>query len=135
MQDIMDITGGSGADVIVEMLANANLARDTRLVARNGRIVVVGSRGDVTISPRELMAREASVTGVMLYNATQRELDGAAASIFAMLASGALRVRVGAEYGMADAAAAHEHVIDPVGQGHGGANGKVVLRVAAAAAD
>jgi hypothetical protein len=37
------------------MLANVNLSYDTKLLANNGRVIVIGSRGEVTINPRELM--------------------------------------------------------------------------------
>ena len=36
-----DATGGRGADVIVEMLANASLSKDIKLVANKGRIGVM----------------------------------------------------------------------------------------------
>ena len=36
-----DATGGRGADVIVEMLANASLSKDLKLVANKGRIGVI----------------------------------------------------------------------------------------------
>jgi NADPH2:quinone reductase len=58
---IREATGGSGVDVILEMLANVNLGADLKLLAKGGRVIVIGSRGDVTITPRDLMARAASV--------------------------------------------------------------------------
>lgn len=51
-------------DVMLEMLAN-NL-NDLKLVAAGGHVVVIGSRGNIEITPRDLMQREASVTGLML---------------------------------------------------------------------
>ena len=36
-----DATGGHGADVIIEMLANASLSKDLKLVANKGRIGVM----------------------------------------------------------------------------------------------
>ena len=38
-----DATGGHGADVIIEMLANASLSKDLKLVANKGRIGVCQS--------------------------------------------------------------------------------------------
>ena len=35
-----DATGGRGADIIIEMLANASLTKDLQLVALKGRIGV-----------------------------------------------------------------------------------------------
>ena len=62
-KQVMELTGGRGVDIIVEMLANRNLAVNLRLVARRGRVVVVGSRGPVEINPRDAMVREASIFG------------------------------------------------------------------------
>lgn len=62
---IMAATEHKGVDVIIEMLANANLGKDLGLLARGGVVAVVGSRGTVEINPRDLMQREAAVIGVM----------------------------------------------------------------------
>ncbi len=61
LEDILRATGNRGLDVILEMPANVNLSHDTKLLANNGRVIVIGSRGEVTINPRELMGRRASV--------------------------------------------------------------------------
>lgn len=61
----MQATDGKGVDVIVEMLANVNLGHDLKMLAHRGTVAVVGSRGDVQITPRDLMSREASIVGVM----------------------------------------------------------------------
>jgi hypothetical protein len=54
-------------DVILEMLANVNLAHDTQILANNGRVIVIGSRGEVTMNPRELMTRRASIRALALW--------------------------------------------------------------------
>src|SRR6185503_18639070 len=55
---IIDATGGNGVDIVLEMLANVNLDRDLSLVARGGRVVVVGNRGRIEINPRDSMNRD-----------------------------------------------------------------------------
>jgi hypothetical protein len=55
------------------MLANVNLAQDLKLLAPQGRVVVIGSRGDVTISPRDLMTRRGSIHGFTLWGVTEAE--------------------------------------------------------------
>jgi len=55
--EIMKATAGRGVDIILEMLANVNLATDLKLLAINGRVIIIGNRGEVTINPRDLMAR------------------------------------------------------------------------------
>src|SRR5436190_1822783 len=47
LDEVLRITGGAGVPVIIEMLANENLERDLGVLAMGGRIVVVGSRGEI----------------------------------------------------------------------------------------
>lgn len=70
---ILRSTGGRGVDIILEMLANMNLGADLKLLATNGRVIVIGSRGDVPITPRDLMIRRASVRAFTLWGATETE--------------------------------------------------------------
>jgi NADPH2:quinone reductase len=120
-QQILDITKGSGVDVLLEMLANVNLGHDLKLVARRGRIVVIGSRGTVEINPREIMLREASIFGVYLWGVLPEEAAEIHAAIQAGLRSQTLRPVVAAEIPLASAADAHRRIVEP------GASGKIVL--------
>ena len=118
---ILKATGGRGVDVILEMLANVNLGQDLKLLAPRGRAIVIGSRGDVTISPRDLMSRRASVRAFTLWAVTEAEEKEIHAGIFAGLANGTLRPVVGKEIPLAEAARAHKEILEP------GAAGKIVL--------
>jgi NADPH2:quinone reductase len=118
---VMAATGGRGVDVVVEMLANANLDRDLDLAARGGRISIVGNRGRVEIDPRTIMGKEATVVGMVLFNATAAELREIHAGLVAGLESGWLKPVIGRELPLADAPAAHTAVMEP------GAAGKIVL--------
>jgi NADPH2:quinone reductase len=118
---IMKATGGRGADVILEMAAHINLDKDLSLLAKFGRIVVVGNRGRVEIDPRGAMGRDASILGLTIFNATPPELAAIHAAIGAGLANGTLKPVVGQELPLAEAPKAHEVVIQP------GAHGKIVL--------
>ena len=115
------ITGGRGADIILEMLANVNLGKDLPLLARNGRVIVIGSRGKVEITPRDLMSRDADVRAMTLFNATEPELACIHAALGAGFENHSLRPIVGRAMPLADAAKAHEAVLAP------GAYGKIVL--------
>ena len=53
--EIREATGGKGVDVVIEMLANVNLARDLSLLGRGGRVVMIGNRGSIEINLRDLM--------------------------------------------------------------------------------
>ena len=118
---LLELTGNKGADVILEMLANVNLQKDIDVVARFGRIVVIGNRGTIEINPRGTMGKDASIHGLSLWNATPAELGEIMAAIGAGLANGTLRPVVGKEFPLAEAAAAQKAVLEP------GAYGKIVL--------
>jgi NADPH2:quinone reductase len=122
LQQIEDLTGGHGVDVIVEMLANINLGKDLTVLAQGGRVAVVGSRGPVEINPRDAMSRDAAILGVMFGNGSAKELAGVYAALNAGLENGTLRPVVGKEFPLAEAAAGHKAVMEP------GALGKIVLR-------
>jgi NADPH2:quinone reductase len=119
---IMQATGGRGIDIILEMLANVNLGADLKLLAQMGRVIVIGSRGDVTITPRDLMSRRASVRAFTLWALTDSEAADVHAGIIAGLENGTLRPVVGSEIPLKDAAQAHIQVMRP-----SGAHGKIVL--------
>lgn len=95
VEQVMAATNGAGVDGIVEMLANANLDHDCKMVAMHGTIAVVGSRGSVSIAPRDLMRKDASITGVMLWHSTDAELEAAARAIADGVARGELKPVVG----------------------------------------
>ncbi len=120
-EEILKSTGGRGVDVILEMLANVNLATDLKLLASRGRAVVIGNRGEITINPRELMARRASVCGFTLWAVTDAEAGEIHAAIAAGLENGTLRPIVDKEFPLKDAPLAHQEILAP------GTFGKIVL--------
>ena len=120
-EEIMALTKGRGVDVILEMLANVNLAKDLTLLALRGRVVVIGNRGSIEINPRATMQRDLSILGLTLMNATKEELVGIHAALIAGLESGTLNPVVGREMPLADAPRAHRAVMEP------GAYGKIIL--------
>lgn len=121
LEQLMKLTEGRGVDVILEMLANVNLGKDLTVLAKHGRVIVIGSRGNVEITPRELMKRDADIRAMTLFNATDVELAGIHTALGAGLENGTLRPVVGREMPLADAAKAHVAVLEP------GAYGKIVL--------
>ncbi len=115
------LTGGRGMDVILEMLANMNLGKDLSLLARGGRVVIIGSRGNVEINPRDIMSREADVLGMTLFNASESALASIHAALVAGLDNGTLRPVVAQQMPLADAPKSHQAIMEP------GALGKIVL--------
>lgn len=121
LDKVAELNCGQGVDVILEMLANVNLDRDLLHLGRGGRVVVIGSRGRVEIDPRYTMGKEASILGMSLYNATERELVSMHAAFEAGLANGTLRPVVSRELPLTEAATAHHAVLES------NTSGKIVL--------
>ena len=120
-KQILDLTNGRGVDVIVEMLANVNLGHDLKMLAPRGRVVVVGSRGSVEINPRDLMAREGAVFGLVLWDVPDAEAAEIHAALQAGLGNGTLRPVIASELPLASAPEAHRRIMES------GARGKIVL--------
>lgn len=112
---------GRGVDVIIEFLANVNLGGDLKALSPFGRVVVVGSRGTVEIDPRDLMARDASVTGMSLFNADEKETASIHEGLTAGFEAGFLSPRVGRELRLEEAVKAHHAIMEE------SAFGKIVL--------
>jgi NADPH2:quinone reductase len=119
--EIMKATGGQGVSLVIEMAAHVNLDRDLGLLAKHGRIVVVGNRGKTEIDARQAMGRDAAILGMTLFNVSEPDFVEIHAGLIAGLANGALNPVVGREIPLADATRAHEAIMEP------GALGKIVL--------
>jgi NADPH:quinone reductase len=120
-KQILDLTNGSGVNVILEALANVNLSHDLKMLAYGGRVVVVGSRGNVEITPRDIMVREAAVFGIQLWKVPEAAMLEIHAAVQAGLENGTLRPVIASELPLASAPEAHRRVMEP------GARGKIVL--------
>jgi NADPH2:quinone reductase len=118
---ILAATEGRGPDVILEMLANVNLAKDLGMIAFRGRIVLIGNRGALEINPRDAMGKDAAILGMMLLNIVPEEALRLDAILAAGLENGTMTPVVGREFPLETAARAHEAVLAP------GAQGKIVL--------
>ena len=112
LDQLKELTCGRGVDIILEMLANVNLGHDLKVLAKEGRVVVIGSRGTVEIDPRDAMGQETAILGMTLYNATEKELAGMHAAFAAGLVNHTLRPVVSRELPLAEAATAHHAVLE-----------------------
>ncbi len=121
LQEALKITENRGVDVVVELLANVNLGKDLEILASGGRIAVIGSRGTVTIDPRYTMMKEATIVGMTVWGATEKEVKAIHAAVGAGLANGTLRPVVGRELPLAEAVTAHHDIMEKK------AYGKIVL--------
>lgn len=116
--------GENGVDVIIENAAHVNLGKDLALLGIGGRVSIVGSRGPVEVNPRDAMAREATISGVMLFNSSPKERSEALAVIQAGIEAGWLRPIVGKEFTLENTSAAHIDIISG-----SGALGKTVVTI------
>ena len=118
---IRDQCGGKGPDLILEMLANVNLADDMEIASRNARIVVIGNRGEIKINPRMAMMKELDIRGIMLWNASEGQLGEIMTDLLSAAEDGAIKPKVGREFPLNEATKAHELVLES------GNAGKIVL--------
>lgn len=122
LDELMKITEGRGVDLILEMLANVNLGKDLKILAKRGRVVIIGSRGPVEIDPRDSMGRNASILGMSSFNATPDEHRACHEAIGLGLKQGILRPVIGKMFFLTEAAQAQTAVLES------GAYGKIILR-------
>ena len=113
---LTQVTPESVRRIVADMEGQAKL-----LASADVDLIVLGSRGTVEITPRELMKRDADIRAMPLVNASASELASIHAALGAGLENGTLRPVVGREMRLADAAKAHVAVLEP------GAYGKIVL--------
>lgn len=121
VEEVRKLTGGTGPQLILEMLANVNLATDLDLVAKYGRIIIIGNRGEVTINPRLTMMKELDVRGLALFNGSRSQMEAITKDLISGLSDGSLQPVIGKELPLAKAAESHRSVMEP------GAHGKIVL--------
>jgi NADPH2:quinone reductase len=83
---------------------------------------VIGNRGTTEINPRDAMSRETDIRGVTIGSASEPEYKAMHAALLAALQAGTLKPVIGQKFPLAQAAQAHEAVMQ-----HSGARGKIVL--------
>jgi NADPH:quinone reductase len=123
LKEILEANGGAGVEIILEMLANANLVKDFDVLAKYGRIVVIGNRGSLDFNPRLTMGKDAIIYGMSLFNAPESEMREIHRAIFEGLKQGFLNPVVGKTFPLEKAVEAHRAVIEEK------AFGKIVLEI------
>ncbi|MFJ5713196.1 NADPH:quinone reductase [Neobacillus sp. NPDC093127] len=123
LEEIPSLTNGAGVDVVIEMLANVNLEEDLKLVNKFGRVVVVGNRGALDFNPRLIMAKEADVLGMAVWNAPIDEFNESLIAVEAALNNGGLQPFVGTILPLEEAANAHIQILSSR------TKGKMVLEI------
>lgn len=122
LEEITADFSGKGFDVILEMLANINLVKDLSLLGARGRVVIIGSRGQITIDPRATMAKETEILGMSLFNITEEQMKEAQVSLYQEMTSGRLVPEIAMELPLQEAFVAHHRILES------GNCGKIILR-------
>lgn len=115
-REVLEITGGRGADVILDLVGGPYLDGNRKAIAPRGRMVVVGVTGGPKgeLDLRAFMGKRASITGTVL-RARPLEEKIALARAFAMrvlplFELGLLRPVIDGVYAPAQAADAHRRL-------------------------
>jgi NADPH2:quinone reductase len=113
--EVKRLTGGRGADVIVDSIGGRTLEGSIEAAAYRGRIAYVGSAGrdDYRPSFDALRPGNKTVTGIFLgaeLMLSYPRVHGMIAGHLAAIARGELQVVIDREYPLAEAAAAHAYV-------------------------
>jgi NADPH2:quinone reductase len=121
LTEVLKLTENRGVDIILEMLANVNLGQDLPVLAKNGRVIVIGNRGKVEIDARDAMMRDAEIRGMVLFNVSAGDKAAIHAALRAGLENGTVKPVIARELPLAEAPRAHEMIMEP------GATGKIIL--------
>jgi putative PIG3 family NAD(P)H quinone oxidoreductase len=127
---VRDFTGGRGADVILDIIGGAYLARNVEALAIGGRLVVIGLQGGgsgeldlgrmlrnrLTVHAASLRARPVAEKAAVV--------TGVHETVWPLVASGQVRPVIDTVLPLAEAAAAHELMEA------GGHVGKIILTAA-----
>lgn len=111
---VREASGGAGADVVLDVVGAAYLTDNVRVLARGGRLVVIGlqrgRRGELDLAT--LMSRRATVTGTTLRSRPAAEKAAVVTAVrdhvWPMVDDGRVRPLIHARIPLAEAQRAHD---------------------------
>ena len=124
---VKDVTGGHGADVILDIMGASYLARNLAALARHGRLVIIGRQGGnrAELDLGVLQAKQASIYSTTLRNRPVPEKSAIVAAVgdrvWPLVSAGTVTPIIYETVPMARAAEAHR-IVEA-----GGHTGKVLL--------
>ena len=133
VERVRSASGGKGADVILDIMGASYLDRNLQALNADGRLVIIGMQGGVNaeLSIGTLIGKRLQVIGTALRarpvegtHGKRAIVDATVASVWPMIAAGAVRPVIGARYPIDDAAEAHRVLAS------GETFGKILLIVA-----
>ena len=124
-EEVLFLTGGEGADVILECVGGEVLEKSLRCLAPFGRLVIYGNASgrEVSLPAVDIFRVNRSVLGLSLGRSPHGTLDHQAAmdAMVPLVQAGALKLVVDRVLPMSQAADAHRHLANR------GTRGKVIL--------
>ena len=124
IEKLKEAIGKSGANIVIENVANKNLRKDIDLVSTVGRIVLVGGLGEITINPLDLLVREVMIVGVSFFRMSEQQLFQTRNAIQAGIEAGWIVPQIWKELPLEKASEAQ----DLLASGSG-AQGKIILKI------
>jgi putative PIG3 family NAD(P)H quinone oxidoreductase len=116
VEAVKQATGGRGADVILDIMGAAYLARNVAALAPNGRLAIIGLQGGLKaeLNLNALMDKRGSISATRLRPRPLAEkagiVRGVREQVWPLVASGAVRPLIDRRLPMAEAAQAHRVV-------------------------
>ena len=109
---VKDLTGGRGVDVVYDGVGRDTCVPSLDCLKPTGSLITFGNASGAVppIEPLTLMSKGSlhfSRPSLAHYIASRADLERSAASVFDMLAGGAIAPSIGGRYALADAATAH----------------------------
>lgn len=135
VERVREITGGHGADVVLDVIGAKYLERNVSALARGGRVVVIGLQGGAsgTLPLGALMGVNGTVTGTLLRPRPVEEkaeiMRQVREQLWPLVSAGSIRTTTDAVFPLERAAEAQDRFEDP------GRTGKVLLVTEAAAGE
>ena len=110
--EVKSITAGKGVDVVYDGVGKDTFEKNLNVMRLRGMLVLYGmSSGAVPpVDPAKLSEKGSlyiARTTLAHFTATREELLARTSALFTMIAEGALKIRIGRKYSLADAPQAH----------------------------
>ena len=127
LAQVLDATQGHGVDVVFDSVGKSTFTQSLQVVAACGHVILFGAASGQPdpIDVLQLMRKSITLTRPVLphYLTNPASLQAHADQVFAYLSAGTVRLRIHAEYALADVAQAHAALAQR------GTQGKLLLSI------